>query len=76
MAKQSQMYMNGDRCIGLREYLQRGERRAKKVRALIRQGKTDAQIAREIGISSERVRQIRNERGKANGNDRSSSQGA
>ena len=59
MAKQSEMYMNGSRCIGLREYLDRGQRRAKQIRALIRAGKTNAQIARETGVSAERVRQIR-----------------
>ena len=58
MAKQSEMYMAGDRNIGLREYLQRGERRAKKVRALKRLKRTNAQIAQEVGISTERVRQI------------------
>jgi len=58
MAKQSEMYLQGDRSIGLREYLQRGERRAKKVRALKRMKKTNAQIAQEVGLSSERVRQI------------------
>ena len=59
MAKQSEMYMNGGRCIGLREYLDRGQRRAKQIRALIKVGKTNAQIARETGVSAERVRQIR-----------------
>jgi DNA-directed RNA polymerase sigma subunit (sigma70/sigma32) len=59
MAKQSEMYMTGDRNIGLREYLQRGERRAKKVRALIRLKKTNAQIAEATGLSAERIRQIR-----------------
>jgi len=58
MAKQSEMYMTGDRNIGLREYLQRGERRAKKVRALKRLERSNAQIAQEVGISTERVRQI------------------
>lgn len=61
MAKQSQMYMQGDRCIGLREYLQRAERRAKQVRAYIRSGKTNAQIAQLTELSAERIRQIRNE---------------
>ena len=64
MAKQSQMYMVGDRNIGLREYLQRGERRAKKVRALKRLKRTNSQIAEEVGISIERVRQILDEKGR------------
>ena len=59
MAKQSQMYMTGARCIGLREYLKRAETRSKKVWALIKEGKSNSQIAEIVGVTSERVRQIR-----------------